>query len=91
MSASAPVTTVAVGGVVVVTHVIPAPQAAAPQNSPQENKISWVQLVGLGTVQIVVGLMVFVLGIIKIRCGYTLEFQSGAFVWEAACFITVDL
>lgn len=48
MSASAPVTTVAAGGMVVVTHVIPAPQAAAPQNSPQENKIRRVRLVGLG-------------------------------------------
>ncbi|XP_039662017.1 membrane-spanning 4-domains subfamily A member 15-like isoform X2 [Perca fluviatilis] len=79
MSASTSITTEA-GGVLVVTHVIPAPQGAATQNSA-EKKNHREQLLALGTVQIMIGLAVFLFELAMIPDTYTLGMYSGAFVW----------
>ncbi|XP_039662011.1 membrane-spanning 4-domains subfamily A member 18-like [Perca fluviatilis] len=79
MSTSTSITTAA-GGVLVVTHVIPAPQGAATQNSA-EKKNHREQLLALGTVQIMIGLAVFLFELAMIPDTYTLGFNSGAFIW----------
>ncbi|KAF1388593.1 hypothetical protein PFLUV_G00091900 [Perca fluviatilis] len=79
MSASTSIATAA-GGVLVVTHVIPAPQGAATQNSAEKKKHRE-QLLALGTVQIMIGLAVFLFELAMIPDTYTLGMYSGAFVW----------
>ncbi|TDH11160.1 hypothetical protein EPR50_G00057780 [Perca flavescens] len=78
MSASTSITTEA-GSVLVVTHVIPAPQGAATQNSAEKKHRE--QLLALGTVQIMIGLAIFLFELAMIPHTYTLGIYSGAFIW----------
>uniref|UniRef100_I3IYT5 Membrane-spanning 4-domains subfamily A member 15 n=1 Tax=Oreochromis niloticus TaxID=8128 RepID=I3IYT5_ORENI len=66
-----------VGSVFVVTHVIPATE---PQNTPQKTKFSQGRPEALGTVQIMVGLLVLLFGIIVLPHS-DLEIYSGVFLW----------
>ncbi|KAM9309286.1 membrane-spanning 4-domains subfamily A member 15-like [Pholidichthys leucotaenia] len=79
--------TVKVGGGYVVTHVIPDPQAAAPQAAPERNQFSHRRPEALGTVQIMIGIVVFLFGMVWIPLPGVGAF-SGIFVWGAAFFIT---
>ncbi|XP_078027493.1 membrane-spanning 4-domains subfamily A member 4A-like isoform X1 [Epinephelus lanceolatus] len=83
--ASSPVVTTA-GSVVVVTHVIPAPQVAAAQNAAR-NKLRRGHVVALGTAQIMTGLMVFLFELTMIPCADTLGIVSGIFVWGPLCSV----
>ncbi|KAM9309383.1 membrane-spanning 4-domains subfamily A member 3-like isoform 2-T2 [Pholidichthys leucotaenia] len=78
---------VKVGGGYVVTHVIPDPQAAAPQAAPERNQFSHRQPEALGTVQIMIGIVVFLFGMVWIPFP-GVGALSGIFVWGAALFIT---
>ncbi|XP_049902438.1 membrane-spanning 4-domains subfamily A member 4A-like isoform X2 [Epinephelus moara] len=84
--ASSPVVTTA-GSVVVVTHVIPAPQVAAAQNAARKNKLRRGGVVALGTAQIMTGLMVFLFELTMIPCTDTLGIVSGVFVWGPLCSV----
>ncbi|KAM9310452.1 membrane-spanning 4-domains subfamily A member 3-like isoform 1-T1 [Pholidichthys leucotaenia] len=79
--------TVKVGGRYIVTHVNPDPQAAAPQAAPERNQFSRRRPEALGTVQIMIGIVVFLLGMVWIPLPGVGAF-SGIFVWGAAFFIT---
>ncbi|TDH11162.1 hypothetical protein EPR50_G00057800 [Perca flavescens] len=79
MSASTSIATAA-GGVLVVTHVIPAPQGAVTQNSAEKKKHRE-QLLALGTVQIMIGLAIFLFELAMFPHTYTLGIYSGAFIW----------
>ncbi|KAM9310634.1 membrane-spanning 4-domains subfamily A member 8-like [Pholidichthys leucotaenia] len=87
MSASATATATAGSGVYVVTHVVPAPQAAAPQTAPERSQFVHRKPAALGTVQIMIGIVVFLFGMVWIP-NPTLGAVSGIFVWGAAFFIT---
>ncbi|XP_031167203.1 uncharacterized protein LOC116058508 isoform X3 [Sander lucioperca] len=81
MSASTSIATAA-GGMLVVTHVIPAPQGAATQNSAEKrNHRRREQLLALGTVQIMIGVAVFLFELAMIPHTDSLGMYSGAFVW----------
>ncbi|XP_049438643.1 uncharacterized protein LOC125892629 isoform X9 [Epinephelus fuscoguttatus] len=84
--ASSPVVTTG-GSVVVVTHVIPAPQVAAAQNTARKNKLRRGHVVALGTAQIMIGLMVFLFELAMIPCTDTLGIVSGVFVWRPLCSV----
>ncbi|KAL3980088.1 hypothetical protein ACER0C_016161 [Sarotherodon galilaeus] len=71
-----------VGSIFVVTHVIPATE---PQNSPQKTKFSRGRPEALGTVQIMVGLLVLLFGIIVLPRS-NLEIYSGVFLWGPLSF-----
>ncbi|KAM9310508.1 membrane-spanning 4-domains subfamily A member 8-like [Pholidichthys leucotaenia] len=74
-------------GMHVVTYVVPAPQAAAPQTGPGRNQFSHRRPEAIGTVQIMIGIVVFIFGMVWIPCPGVGAF-SGIFVWGAAFFIT---
>ncbi|XP_030606086.1 membrane-spanning 4-domains subfamily A member 4A-like [Archocentrus centrarchus] len=71
------------GGMFVVTQVIP---AAAPQNNPKKNKFSQGRPEALGTVQIIIGLMDFLFGLVMLPDYITAN--TGVFVWGPLVFIT---
>nr|XP_024656070.1 membrane-spanning 4-domains subfamily A member 15 [Maylandia zebra] len=72
-----------VGSVFVVTHVIPATE---PQNTPQKTKFSQGRPEALGTVQIMVGLLLLLFGIIVLPHS-DLEIYSGVFLWGSLSFV----
>ncbi|XP_040890275.1 membrane-spanning 4-domains subfamily A member 4D-like isoform X3 [Toxotes jaculatrix] len=79
--------TTTVGGVMVVTHVHPAPQGTERQHvGIQKFMKAWP--LALGTVQIMIGLMVLLFGIAMVVNADTLGVYSGAFVWGALIYIT---
>ncbi|KAM9309145.1 membrane-spanning 4-domains subfamily A member 3-like [Pholidichthys leucotaenia] len=79
--------TVKVGGGYVVTHVNPDPQAAAPQAAPERNQFSHRRPEAFGTVQIMIGIEVFLFGMVWIPLP-GVGALSGIFVWGAVLFIT---
>ncbi|KAM9309857.1 membrane-spanning 4-domains subfamily A member 15-like [Pholidichthys leucotaenia] len=87
MSASATATATTDSSMYVVTHVVPPPQAAAPQIAPERSQFVSKQLAALGTVQIMIGIVVFLFGMVWIP-NPTLGAVLGVFVWGAAVFIT---
>ncbi|TDH11161.1 hypothetical protein EPR50_G00057790 [Perca flavescens] len=76
----------AAGSVLVVTHVIPAPQGAATQNSAEKKKHRE-QLLALGTVQIMIGLAIFLFELAMIPHTDSLGMYSGTFV-RAPLFVS---
>ncbi|XP_040890272.1 membrane-spanning 4-domains subfamily A member 4A-like isoform X8 [Toxotes jaculatrix] len=76
-----------VGGVMVVTHVHPAPQGAESQRYAGIQKFIKAWPLALGTVQIVIGLMVLLFGIATAVNTITLGVYSGFFVWGALIYI----
>ncbi|XP_026172598.1 membrane-spanning 4-domains subfamily A member 15-like isoform X2 [Mastacembelus armatus] len=87
MSASSSVETAA-GSITVVTHVIHGPQGAALQHPPDKKQLSQVRLVAFGTVQIMIGLIIFLFGTVLFHRAPTTQGHTGVFVWGALCFIT---
>ncbi|XP_040890266.1 membrane-spanning 4-domains subfamily A member 4D-like isoform X3 [Toxotes jaculatrix] len=77
-----------VGSVVVVTHVHPAPQGTERQHNVGIQKFMKAWPLALGTVQIMIGLMVLLFGIVSAIRANTLGVYSGAFVWGALIYIT---
>ncbi|KAM9309094.1 membrane-spanning 4-domains subfamily A member 3-like [Pholidichthys leucotaenia] len=75
------------GGGYVVTHMIPDPQAATPQAAPERNQFFRRRPEVFGTVQIMIGIVVFLFGMVWIPLPSVGAF-SGIFVWGAAFFIT---
>ncbi|GAA6216888.1 uncharacterized protein LOC108874742 [Lates japonicus] len=75
------------GGVVVVTHVHPAPQGAEPKRPVGIQKFVRGWPIALGTVQIMVGLLVLLFGIIMSIHADTLGVYSGIFIWGALFYI----
>ncbi|XP_018544854.1 membrane-spanning 4-domains subfamily A member 15 isoform X8 [Lates calcarifer] len=84
MSSSVSTTT---GGVVVVTHVHPTPQDGEPQRPVGIQKFSRASPMAFGTVQIMIGLMTLLLGIVMAINANTLGVFSGFFVWGALIYI----
>uniref|UniRef100_A0A8D3CTZ7 Membrane-spanning 4-domains subfamily A member 4A-like n=1 Tax=Scophthalmus maximus TaxID=52904 RepID=A0A8D3CTZ7_SCOMX len=76
-----------VDGVVVVTHVHPAPQGAGPRHGATLQKFSRSWPLVLGTVQIMVGLIILLFGIAMTVPTDSLGVFSGIFVWGAALYI----
>ncbi|XP_050923830.1 membrane-spanning 4-domains subfamily A member 4D [Lates calcarifer] len=76
-----------VGGVVVVTHVHPTPQGAMPQLPVGIQKFSRASPMALGTVQIMIGLITLLFGIVMVIHADTLGDFSGVFVWGALIYI----
>ncbi|KAM9309168.1 membrane-spanning 4-domains subfamily A member 15-like [Pholidichthys leucotaenia] len=70
-----------------VTHVVPAPQAAAPQTGAGRKQFLHRRPEAIGTVQIMIGIVVFIFGMVWIPYPGVGAF-SGIFVWGAAFFIT---
>ncbi|GAA6216890.1 membrane-spanning 4-domains subfamily A member 4D-like [Lates japonicus] len=85
MSSSVSSTT---GGVVVVTHVHPTPQGAEPKHPVGIQKFSKGRPMVLGTIQIIIGLMTLLFGIVMVIRADTLGIFSGFFVWGALIYIT---
>ncbi|XP_040890264.1 membrane-spanning 4-domains subfamily A member 4D-like isoform X1 [Toxotes jaculatrix] len=77
-----------VGGVMVVTHVHPAPQGAESQRYAGIQKFIKAWPLALGTVQIMIGVMVLLFGIAMVVSADTLGVYSGFFVWGALFYIT---
>ncbi|XP_040890267.1 membrane-spanning 4-domains subfamily A member 4D-like isoform X5 [Toxotes jaculatrix] len=77
-----------VGGVMVVTHVHPAPQGAESQRYVGIQKFTKAWPLALGTVQIMIGLMVLLFGIVSAITAHTLGVYSNIFVWGALIYIT---
>ncbi|XP_018518802.1 membrane-spanning 4-domains subfamily A member 12-like [Lates calcarifer] len=77
-----------VGGVVVVTHVHPAPQGAVPKHPVGIQKFSRASPMALGTVQIMIGLMTLLFGIVMVVQPKTGGVYSGIFAWGAVIHIT---
>ncbi|KAF0034419.1 hypothetical protein F2P81_012177 [Scophthalmus maximus] len=73
-----------VDGVVVVTHVHPAPQGAGPQHGTTVQRFSRSQPLVLGTVQIMIGLIILLFGSTMTVYPDTFGFFSVIFVWGAA-------
>ncbi|GLD57686.1 membrane-spanning 4-domains subfamily A member 15-like isoform X1 [Lates japonicus] len=73
-----------VGGVVVVTHVHPAPQGATSQLPVGIQKFSRASPMALGTVRIMIGLMTLLFGIVMAVNPNTEGVSGGIFVWGAA-------
>uniref|UniRef100_A0A4W6DY04 Uncharacterized protein n=1 Tax=Lates calcarifer TaxID=8187 RepID=A0A4W6DY04_LATCA len=80
MSSSVSTTT---GGVVVVTHVHPTPQDGEPQRPVGIQKFVKGRPMILGTIQIIIGLMTLLFGIVMAINANTLGVFSGFFVWGA--------
>ncbi|GLD58150.1 membrane-spanning 4-domains subfamily A member 15-like isoform X1 [Lates japonicus] len=76
-----------VGGVVVVTHVHPAPQGAAPQHLVGIQKFTKGRPMALGTIQIMIGLITLLFGIVMAINADTLGVFSGFFIWGALIHI----
>ncbi|KAF0034422.1 hypothetical protein F2P81_012180 [Scophthalmus maximus] len=76
-----------VDGVVVVTHVHPAPQGAGHQHCATLQKFSKSRPVVLGTVQIMIGLIILLFGIAMAFGADTVGVFTGIFVWGAAFYI----
>ncbi|XP_018518790.1 membrane-spanning 4-domains subfamily A member 4D [Lates calcarifer] len=76
-----------VGGVVVVTHVHPASQGSVPQHPVGIQKFTKGRPMALGSVQIMVGLMTLLFGIVMAIDANTLGVYSGFFVWGALFYI----
>ncbi|XP_018544848.1 membrane-spanning 4-domains subfamily A member 15 [Lates calcarifer] len=76
-----------VGGVVVVTHVHPTPQGAMPQLPVGIQKFSRASPMALGTVQIMIGLMTLLFGIVFMAHADTVGVYSGIFIWGALIHI----
>ncbi|XP_024916230.1 membrane-spanning 4-domains subfamily A member 4D-like isoform X2 [Cynoglossus semilaevis] len=77
-----------VGGVMVVTQVHRAPDAAAQeQQYVGIRKFNKGRPQVLGTIQIMVGVVVLLLGIIVIPSGLTIGVFTGSFAWGAALYI----
>ncbi|KAG7229541.1 hypothetical protein INR49_031965 [Caranx melampygus] len=79
------------GGVVVVTHVHPVPQNGGnggPQHYVGINIFSKGRPLELGTIQIILGLMFLMFGIVMALHGDTMGVFSGIFVWGALMYIT---
>uniref|UniRef100_A0A4W6DYE1 Uncharacterized protein n=1 Tax=Lates calcarifer TaxID=8187 RepID=A0A4W6DYE1_LATCA len=72
-----------VGGVVVVTHVYPAPRGAAHKRPVGIQKFIKAQPTALGTVQIMIGLMALMFGIVMVVQPDTMGVYSGIFAWGA--------
>ncbi|GAA6216893.1 membrane-spanning 4-domains subfamily A member 15-like [Lates japonicus] len=77
-----------VGGVVVVTHVHPAPRGAAHKRPVGIQKFIKAQPTALGTVQIMIGLMALMFGIVMVVQPDTMGVYSGIFAWGAVIYIT---
>ncbi|XP_058488830.1 membrane-spanning 4-domains subfamily A member 4A-like [Solea solea] len=81
-----------VGDMVVVTHVLPANTNVNAGENTQTlvgvQKFIKGQPLALGTVQIIIGLMIFLFGIAMTPRADTLGVVSGIFVWGAAFYIT---
>ncbi|GLD57684.1 membrane-spanning 4-domains subfamily A member 15-like isoform X1 [Lates japonicus] len=69
------------------THVHPAPQGATSQRPVGIQKFSRASPMALGTVQIMIGLMTLLFGIVLVAYPDTLGIYSGIFVWGAAIHI----
>ncbi|GLD55604.1 membrane-spanning 4-domains subfamily A member 12-like isoform X1, partial [Lates japonicus] len=80
MSSSVSSTT---GGVVVVTHVHPTPQDGEPQRPVGIQKFSRTSPMALGTIQIIIGLMTLLFGIVMVIDRNTVAIFTGIFVWGA--------
>ncbi|XP_035486083.2 membrane-spanning 4-domains subfamily A member 4A-like isoform X2 [Scophthalmus maximus] len=76
-----------VDGVVVVTHVHPAPQGAGPRHGATLQRFSRSWPLVLGTVQIMIGLIILLFGIAMTVYADSLGVFSGIFVWGAALYI----
>ncbi|XP_047188408.1 membrane-spanning 4-domains subfamily A member 4A-like isoform X1 [Scophthalmus maximus] len=76
-----------VDGVVVVTHVHPAPQGAGPQHGTTLQRFSRSQPLVLGTVQIMIGLIILLFGIAMTVYADSRGVFSVIFVWGAAFYI----
>ncbi|GAA6216889.1 uncharacterized protein LOC108874742, partial [Lates japonicus] len=84
MSSSVSTTT---GGVVVVTHVHPAPQDGEPQRPVGIQKFVKGRPMILGTIQIMIGLITLLFGIVMAINADTLGVFSGFFIWGALIYI----
>uniref|UniRef100_A0A4W6D368 Uncharacterized protein n=1 Tax=Lates calcarifer TaxID=8187 RepID=A0A4W6D368_LATCA len=84
MSSSVSTTT---GGVVVVTHVHPTPQDGEPQRPVGIQKFVKGRPMILGTIQIIIGLMTLLFGIVMAINADTLGVFSGFFIWGALIYI----
>ncbi|XP_071756576.1 membrane-spanning 4-domains subfamily A member 4A-like [Centroberyx gerrardi] len=69
------------------TQVYPAPQGAAPQHSPGTQGFRQGQPQVLGAVQIMIGLLAFLFGIVMTVNADSLGVYSGVFVWGALFYV----
>ncbi|XP_041635763.1 membrane-spanning 4-domains subfamily A member 12-like [Cheilinus undulatus] len=79
------------GGLVVVTQVYPSNQPQpqeVPQAGPGTQRFIQAYPLAVGTVQIMIGALVLLFGIVKAIQGISLGVVSGFFVWGAGFYIT---
>ncbi|XP_071387051.1 membrane-spanning 4-domains subfamily A member 4A-like [Centroberyx affinis] len=69
------------------TQVYPAPQGAAPQHGPGTQTFEQGRPQVLGTVQIMIGLLAFLFGIVMAVNAESLGVYSGVFVWGALFYV----